>query len=75
MENWLLFLIKMKHNYLSVKDGWNDPTIYKNAEWYFDVTSRRLSSLAGRLHAAGFDKEEMQVIAKILFMNKEKDKV
>ena len=46
--------------------------MYKNTEWYFDVTSRRLSSLAGRLHAAGFDKEEMQVIAKILFMNKDK---
>ena len=49
--------------------------MYKNTEWYFDVTSRRLSALAGRMHAAGFDKEEMQVIAKILFMNKEKEKV
>ena len=69
MENWLLFLTNMDHDY---NDGWSDPTIYKNTEWYFDVTSRRLSSLAGRLHAAGFDKEEMQVIAKILFINKEK---
>ena len=69
MENWLLFLTNMDYDY---KDGWSDPTIYKNTEWYFDVTSRRLSSLAGRLHAAGFDKEEMQVIAKILFINKEK---
>jgi len=62
----------MDHNY---KDGWNNPAIYKNTEWYFDVTSRRLSSLAGRLHAAGFDIEEMHAIAKILFMNREKEKV
>ena len=62
----------MEHDY---KDGWKNPAMYKNTEWYFDVTRRRLSALAGRLHAAGFDKEEMQVIAKILFMNKEKEKV
>jgi hypothetical protein len=62
----------MDHNY---KDGWNNPAIYKNTEWYFDVTSRRLSSLAGRLHAAGFDTEETHALAKILFMNREKEKV
>ena len=59
----------MEHDY---KDGWKNPAMYKNTEWYFDGTSRRLSALAGRLHAAGFDKEEMQIIAKILFINKEK---
>tara|TARA_Y100000034_G_scaffold65671_1_gene79305 strand:- start:729 stop:917 length:189 start_codon:yes stop_codon:yes gene_type:complete len=62
----------MEHHY---KDGWKNPAMYKNTEWYFDVTSRRLSALGGRLHAAGFDKEEMQAIAKILFINKEKKKV